>query len=122
VTVPAYQWLYGRRDRIGGHRRRYRARGLVDVIESAGWRVAWTSYFSSLLLPLFVAARLLERVKGERGSEAAAKDAAQLAETGVMPIVNQVGLAAFALERLWLGFSRLPFGTSVLAVARHPGA
>ncbi len=122
VTVPAYQWLYGRRDRIGGHRRRYRARALEAVVTAGGWQVEWTSYFSSLLFPVFALARVLERARGERGPESAATTASELAEVRVNPIVNKLGLAAFALERTWLGLSRLPFGTSVLVVARRASA
>jgi SAM-dependent methyltransferase len=62
VTVPAYQWLWSGHDEINHHRRRYTRRSLHDVAERAGWRQVRTSYFNSLLLPIAIILRVLDRV------------------------------------------------------------
>jgi SAM-dependent methyltransferase len=118
VTVPAFAWLYGRRDRIAGHRRRYRGRQLRRRLEESGWTVEWLSYFSTVLFPLFAAARLSERLSAPHREEPAS--GTDFAEAKAGPILNRTGLLAFDLERWWLRRRRLPFGTSLAVVARRP--
>ncbi len=61
VTVPAYQWLWSGHDEINHHHRRYTRRSLQRVAEQAGWRQVRTTYFNSLLLPVAVLLRVLDR-------------------------------------------------------------
>jgi SAM-dependent methyltransferase len=62
VTVPAYQWLWSGHDEVNHHCRRYTRRSLQAVAERAGWRQERTSYFNSLLLPVAIVLRALERL------------------------------------------------------------
>jgi SAM-dependent methyltransferase len=61
LTVPAYQWLWSGHDEINHHHRRYTRRSLTRVAEQAGWHQARTTYFNSLLLPIAILLRVLER-------------------------------------------------------------
>ncbi len=61
VTVPAYQWLWSGHDEINHHHRRYTRRALQRVGEQAGWKQVRTTYFNSLLLPMAIVLRILER-------------------------------------------------------------
>jgi SAM-dependent methyltransferase len=61
LTVPAYGWLWSGHDEINHHQRRYTQRSLRTVAEQAGWRQERTSYFNSLLLPVAVLLRVLDR-------------------------------------------------------------
>src|SRR5437763_100417 len=61
ATVPAYQWLWSGHDEINHHHRRYTRRSLARAGESAGWKEVRTTYFNSLLLPVAIVLRLLER-------------------------------------------------------------
>jgi SAM-dependent methyltransferase len=61
VTVPAYQWLWSGHDEINHHHRRYTRRSLQRVAEQAGWRQVRTTYFNSLLLPVAILLRVLDR-------------------------------------------------------------
>ena len=61
VTVPAYQWLWSGHDEINHHHRRYTRRSLQHAAEQAGWRQTRTTYFNSLLLPVAIILRVLER-------------------------------------------------------------
>jgi SAM-dependent methyltransferase len=61
VTVPAYQWLWSGHDEINHHHRRYTRRSLQHVAEQAGWETVRTTYFNSLLLPVAIVLRVLER-------------------------------------------------------------
>jgi SAM-dependent methyltransferase len=62
VTVPAYQWLWSGHDEINHHHRRYTRRSLQRVAQPAGWMQLRTTYFNSLLLPVAIMLRVLERV------------------------------------------------------------
>jgi SAM-dependent methyltransferase len=62
VTVPAYQWLWSGHDEINHHHRRYTRRSLQRVAQQAGWMQLRTTYFNSLLLPVAIMLRVLERV------------------------------------------------------------
>jgi len=61
LTVPAYQWLWSGHDEINHHQRRYTMRSLRTVAEQAGWQQERTSYFNSLLLPVAILLRVLDR-------------------------------------------------------------
>ena len=61
VTVPAYQWLWSGHDVINHHHRRYTRRTLQRVAEQAGWKQVRTTYFNSLLLPVAILLRALDR-------------------------------------------------------------
>jgi SAM-dependent methyltransferase len=63
VTVPAYQWLWSGHDEINHHHRRYNRRTLLAAAEAAGWREDSSAHFNSLLLPVAIALRALERFK-----------------------------------------------------------
>src|SRR4030042_5267546 len=45
VSVPAYQWLFGPRDRELMHQRRYNLPSLVEAVKEAGLEPVFASYF-----------------------------------------------------------------------------
>src|SRR5947209_6825761 len=61
ATVPAYQWLWSGHDEINHHYRRYTRSSLERAGASAGWHGVRTTYFNSLLLPIAILLRVLER-------------------------------------------------------------
>jgi SAM-dependent methyltransferase len=63
VTVPAYQWLWSGHDEINHHHRRYNRRTLLAAAEGAGWRVESSAHFNSLLLPVAILLRAMERFR-----------------------------------------------------------
>jgi SAM-dependent methyltransferase len=63
VTVPAYQWLWSGHDEINHHHRRYNRRTLLAAAENAGWHLESSTHFNSLLLPVAILLRALERFK-----------------------------------------------------------
>lgn len=109
VTVPAFPWLWSAHDVMLGHRRRYTAAGLRRVVEAAGYRVEGLSYFNTLLFPGVVAIRLWKRLCGD--------DRHDLKRPG--PAVNALLERLFALERHLVPTPALPFGASLMLVARR---
>jgi len=109
VTVPAYAWLWSGHDVMLGHRRRYTARRLRAIVTDAGFGVERCTYFNSLLFPALAAVRLAKRLIGDRGHDLV-RPAAPL---------NALLARCFALERHIVPPLSLPFGGSILLVARR---
>jgi len=114
-TVPAYQFLWSRHDDLNHHQRRYTRALLARHLEEGGFRMAWSSYFNTLLFPPIAAVRLARKLVPERG-EAAASD---LKETPGP--LNKVLEALFSAERLVVPRAPLPFGVSLIALAYPAG-
>jgi SAM-dependent methyltransferase len=115
VTVPAYRWLWSDHDVALGHRRRYRRGEVRGLLARAGLRELLSSYIMTSVLPAAAAVRLTQRLTG-RGRPAPE------AESGYIPLpapvntalTHLVGLDGHLAGRVWL-----PFGLSVVAVARR---
>jgi SAM-dependent methyltransferase len=112
ATVPAYQFLWSAHDVALHHHRRYTAAQFSKVIGQSGLQVERLTYLVTTLFPVAAVARWMgKRKQGESGS-------AKLPV--VPPFLNRalIGLhdAEFALSRM----APLPFGLTVLAIARKP--
>ena len=123
-TVPAYPWLWSPHDEVLGHRRRYTARGLARVAREAGLHPLRTTYFNTILALPIVMARLIGRWRTHvthafawvpRAGTRPGHDLSRLA-----PPLNTVLAQVFSLEAGLLRWANLPFGISVLMVARRP--
>jgi SAM-dependent methyltransferase len=110
MTVPALPWLWSARDEAAGHRRRYRRRDVIRLLAEAGLRVEDVRFYQCLLLPAFVATRLLSRqwVRALRTEEQ---------PTGWL---NRLGLAINRFEVRAGDRIRWPWGSSLAALARKP--
>ena len=108
LNVPAYRWLWSYHDEATHARRRYGRGKLRDMLRMAGLSDVRATHWNALLLPLITARRKLLPAP-RSGSDV------RRSSTLVEALCN----AAMALERGWLGvFGQLPFGSSILAVAR----
>jgi SAM-dependent methyltransferase len=112
LRVPAHNWLRGEHDRLVHTRHRYSPAEVRQKLESAGFVVQQLTWANALLFPPAVAKRLLER---------ASPDSADAEPDLWQPPgpVNSVLESAIAVEALAIPRGvPLPFGLSVLAVAR----
>lgn len=107
ITVPAFDWLWTAHDDLNHHVKRYTATELARLVRTSGLDIVEMRYlFQSLILPkLFVRA----------------KEALSASTPSVPRIPRRLanlGLAAwFRYEHAIAGW--LPFGSSVLVVARR---
>lgn len=53
MSVPAYPWLFGSRDRMLGYFRRYDYRTVADFLGKAGFMVVKRRYWNMIFLPLY---------------------------------------------------------------------
>lgn len=111
IRLPAYEFLRSKHDRMVHTRRRYTAVAVRDLLARAGFVVEHCSYIMTLLFPLPLAQRLLERAApGAAEPESAMQPPA--------PALNAALRWPMALEAAWLGLGgRFPFGLSVICLA-----
>jgi len=108
VTVPAYMFLWGPSDVINHHKRRYTAARLRQLIEPL-FEIEHLTYFNTLLFGLVAAGRFGEILLRRRGDDMAKLPPA---------FVNSVLESIFRVEASVVPRRHLPFGVSLLCVAR----
>ena len=104
ITVPAFQFLWSVHDVNHHHFRRYTATSMRSALESAGFRIEYTSYWNMILF--FPAA--LMRLLGRTG-----EDALSLPQW-----IDKLFLFIVKLENPCIRILSLPFGTGLVVVAR----
>ncbi len=114
LTVPAMAWLWSDHDVTHHHLRRYRANELRNLIATCGFHVNYLSYYNFLLFPVIAGARILQRF--------GARDRRGLNHRHdlVMPsaAINSILKRIFSSERFLVGTTRIPFGVSLIVLAR----
>ncbi len=107
ITVPAYQWLWSQHDVISHHYRRYSKKTLTHVLNQAGFKINYITYFNTFLFPLIAGIRLINNclgIKEDSDMEMPSKG------------VNHILKTIFASERFFLPKTSFPFGVSLLVV------
>jgi SAM-dependent methyltransferase len=115
VNVAAMEVLRGDHSVLSHELRRYSREELRGKMARAGFLVERVTYTNASLFPPLAIARLLQRRRGlRRESEADA-------EISVPPEpINALMTAVMRLEALWLRRFDVPFGSSLLCLARKP--
>ena len=109
ITVPAYQWMWSNHDVVAHHKRRYSREGLKVLVKDAGFDIIHLTHFNTLLFPVAVVKRLLTRFLHLRDRE----------EFTVPPkLINTLLHSIFSLERTIVPAFSLPFGLSLLCLAK----
>lgn len=111
AQLPAYQWLWSRHDVAVGHQRRYSARELRDKITRAGMSIERLTHANALMFPAIAADRLGRRIFGE--GKTIHSDLAPLPRA-----LNAILSALYVLEMRVVARVDVPFGVSLLALAR----
>ena len=116
LTVPACPALWGSFDEFSHHQRRYTRRSLRDKLAQTGFAIERASHFMFFLFPPVYALRTLRKRfgRGRVDTEVQAPD-----DLLVIPILNPVSLRLLRLEKLLMRRVDLPFGTSLLVIARR---
>jgi SAM-dependent methyltransferase len=108
VNLPAYQWMLSRHDAAVHNVRRYTIEGLTRLLNAAGFRCVYATYWNTLLFPVMAITRKLLPGRTRATSD-------------VVPYSNPVDAlcgAVTSFETLLLQAGlRFPFGGSVLALA-----
>lgn len=118
LHLPAWPCLRSTHDRAVGTRERYRRKPLLRKLQGAGFDVELVTYRVFFLFPPIALHRVLRRIwsRVARGGGEATSDVSLPPRP-----VNASLLALLRFENRLLERFRLPWGTSLLAVARAPG-
>ena len=112
VGLPAYQWLWCTHDVAVGHQRRYDARQVRKKLSAAGFEIERVTYANAMLFPLIAAVRLLGR-RVKQAQDGVHSDLVPLPR-----IINASLTALFVAEMRAVSRVNLPFGVTLIAVAR----
>ncbi|MFQ5567186.1 MAG: class I SAM-dependent methyltransferase [Paracoccaceae bacterium] len=110
MTVPVYPWLWSLHDDRHHHKRRYTRPAVRKLVEEAGLVVEKCSHFNTILFPLIVGIRFFKKLAGITDKPD---------DKMPSPFLNAVLARIFAAERFALGHVSLPFGVSILCIARR---
>ena len=112
MRLPAYRWLSSAHDRRTHGHRRFTAGEVRTALDRAGFQLERLSYINSLLFPIPMLQRLLERLWP------AEEDSDLLPPS---PLINTLLRLVLQTEAAWLRQGgRFPLGLSILSLARKP--
>ena len=121
LTVPAGKVLWSYFDEISHHCRRYEAPELTERLRRAGFELELVTHYMAAIYPLV---RLIRRLRlpsqqcRDGGLDAIG---ALRSEFTIVPVANALLTLVLRVEAAWVSLgNRLPFGTSLVAVARRP--
>lgn len=112
VTVPAHSWLWSEFDVVACHRRRYTRPLLEEHLVAAGLELVHLSHFMTALVPVMLMAR---RRKPRLSTESVDEG------LDIVPGVNGLMTLLLSAELPFVSSFSVPFGTSILAIARRSG-
>jgi SAM-dependent methyltransferase len=107
ITVPAFPALWSAHDEAHHHKRRYTLKTLGPIVREANYKIIFHSYMNTILFPIIAGLRVIKQSRGN--------------DDLFMPpsILNYLLYKTFAIERHLLKLVSLPFGTSLLVLARR---
>lgn len=111
LSVPAYRWLWGPHDVALHHFRRYSRREVRKELLAAGFEVEKLSYSVFFLFPVVMLIRVLDKLKTGK---------AEVKLPNLPGPLNALLIALQGIETRFVHGAGLPWGSSVVAVARRP--
>lgn len=110
ITDCAVPWLYGPNDRAVDGRERFTREYLMHLVTSGHLQVRYCSYLYFLLFPVFMLGRLTQKYVLPN------REASDVAP--VPAWVNTVSSAVCRVEERFLPIGSLPWGSSLILIAR----
>lgn len=110
LRLPAYNWLRGHHDTIIHTQHRFTAPELKMALSGRDFTIEKLSYANTLLFPLALAKRLLERFRPPDANHS---------DIQANPLWQDTFLSRFLFaEAAWLKKHQFPFGLTVIALAQ----
>jgi SAM-dependent methyltransferase len=117
LNLPAYDWLYSDHDVAVHTTERYTAGRVRSLLHGLGLQVPLLTYRLCLLFPLLVASRLASLFRARPGDPAVRSDLHHAPGR----VANQLLWSVTRAENALIARgARLPFGSSIYAIARKP--
>lgn len=112
LTVPAYQFLFGKFDIDSFHFRRYNMTNISQLVHKSGFKINFKSYFNFWLFPLVLISRLIEKLLNKSSGHAVTNHNASRTNHWFYKIMSS--------EKRMLGSKRsFPCGSSILLIAEN---
>lgn len=109
IFVPAFMWLWGVQDDVSNHRIRYTKKQIVERLEKAGFEIERATYANITFFAPILGGRTVMKITGIKPES----------ENNVnVSALNGVFGKIFASEKFWLKNFDIPFGVSIVIVAR----
>jgi len=109
IFVPAFQTLWGPNDVQSGHKRRYRIEQLRPVIDASGLHLEKISYANiAMFIPIWAGRKILNLLGRHEQPENRINHR----------LLNRFIARIFSSEAGWLRSHTLPFGVSIICLAR----
>lgn len=113
LFVPAHRWLWSLQDEVSHHRRRYTKKTLSTTVRASSFQIERLSYVSMFLLPVIALGRLYLKLTLRFRNLDTENDLHPEWSNGMLRSV-------FESEIPLLRRRDLPFGASLLCIARRP--
>lgn len=113
ITVPAYGFLWSEHDEALHHRRRYAGHELRNKLVLAGFEIERCSYFITLLFFPILCIRILQGIFKKSTHP-------QTSHIELSNTINSLLIGLLALEQYLFKYINLPFGVSIVCLARKP--
>lgn len=110
LKVPALKILWGAHDEAVHSRHRYTRGELEALVTKGGLTLIRSTYANSLLFPVLLTRRFLDRALDRHGSDVAL----------LPPLLEKTFGGLLRVEAALVGAMNLPVGASVFALARKP--
>ncbi len=109
IFVPAFMWLWGVQDDVSNHRIRYTKKQIVERLGKSGFEIERATYANITFFAPILGGRTLMRITGIKPES----------ENNVnISALNGVFGKIFSSEKLWLKKFNIPFGVSIVVVAK----
>jgi len=121
IHVPAFQILWSDKDELNHHRRRYHRRELIALVERCGLGIEQMFFIITFLFPIALLRAVAQRaLRGSRpqGPVEASTTVDHLYQ--IPAAVNRLMIGLMDLERRVVTRLPVPFGMSLVCLARKP--
>lgn len=110
IQEPSYNWIKSKHDSVIETQNRYTISTITNLVKSANFKIIKRSYFNTILsLPIF-----LKRIKDKLlSSDGEFSDVYKLS-----PLINHAMLMVMSFEGILFKNLNLPFGLSVICIAK----
>jgi SAM-dependent methyltransferase len=121
ISVPAFPVLWSYFDVAGKHKRRYTVKTLQEALNQAGLALEFASYTNVMVFPmLWFLRRVLQGGKVPETLSEQELDNKTNSELRIIPLVNEMVAFVLWIEGKLIQWGvKMPFGTSLIAVARR---
>ena len=122
ITVPASMKLWSYFDEVAGHFKRYSCDTLEEALLKSGFKIVKNEPFMMPLFPAMWLSRKFTQLKKKLGLNGQKEDRALANDQlKISPFMNFIMGTILGIEGKLINMGvRMPFGTSILAIAENP--